>query len=558
MPASWLRRTVFICAEQPGSSHFEENVALAEHAGAVFDINRQSVREFERRGVAARSFQLGYTSLWDPDIPSISRDIDALFLGSESPRRLRALATYGDVLWKWRSHLVLSDNRRPNFEPSESFVADDEKWRLLRRSKVLLNVHQGDVPYFEWLRMVQAITSRCAVVSEHSVDFEPLEPGRHFVPGRPEALHFLAESLLEDDDRRQLLADEAYAFLRSELALRSAVEELVAGAEDLRRLPVQTGRNPPVLTVPAPPTDLFAPLSPADSTNDPNISVLKAAVKDLRLEIMSLRREVAALGAGTNARRPLELEVDACSPAWLDARARVSVLVTVYNYAHHVEAALSSVAEGRYRDVEFIVVDDASTDRSCARVRDWMESHPAAPALLLRHPVNRGLPAARNAALGFARGEYCFILDADNEIYPAGLQRLVDRLDADAGADFAYGVLQRFSVDGPLDLVSRFPWEPSRLTSTNYIDAMALLRTAGLRDLGGYTTDTRLHGWEDYDLWCHHAELGGRGAFVPEIVARYRSSPHSMLSLTNISPTTAFSVLTERYPTVFAGIRTPL
>ena len=63
----------------------------------------------------------------------------------------------------------------------------------------------------------------------------------------------------------------------------------------------------------------------------------------------------------------------------------------------------------------------------------------------------------------------------------------------------------------------------------NQIDAMALWRAKALRDLGGYTTDLRLHGWEDYDLFCRVAERGEEGHFVPEILGRYRVRKHSML-----------------------------
>jgi hypothetical protein len=67
-----------------------------------------------------------------------------------------------------------------------------------------------------------------------------------------------------------------------------------------------------------------------------------------------------------------------------------------------------------------------------------------------------------------------------------------------------------------------------------------------------------MHGWEDYDLWCHLAELGESGVLVPEVVARYRSARHSMLSITNLSGTMAYSVLAERYPSVMGSVRPPL
>jgi hypothetical protein len=87
---------------------------------------------------------------------------------------------------------------------------------------------------------------------------------------------------------------------------------------------------------------------------------------------------------------------------------------------------------------------------------------------------------------------------------------------------------------------------------------MALWRREALVALGGYTRDRRLHGWEDYDLWCRSAERGRSGAFVPEILARYRVSGHSMLSLTDISNRIAVSLLVERYPTLMAGVEPPL
>ncbi len=67
---------------------------------------------------------------------------------------------------------------------------------------------------------------------------------------------------------------------------------------------------------------------------------------------------------------------------------------------------------------------------------------------------------------------------------------------------------------------------------------MAMIRVAELRELGGYTTELTLYGWEDYDLWCRMAERGMRGVHVPEILAAYRESYTGMAwSISNISTT---------------------
>ena len=230
----------------------------------------------------------------------------------------------------------------------------------------------------------------------------------------------------------------------------------------------------------------------------------------------------------------------------------ISVLMALYNHEVHVRAALDSLLASWDRDWEVIVVDDGSHDRSRATVLDWCARHEDVAATLLAHPVNRGLAAARNAALGWARGEYCFVLDADNELLPHGLEKLRAALAADPEANFAYGLHERFTADRTSGLANLFPWEPWRFRHGNFIDAMAMIRTSTIRELHGYGTDPRLYGWEDFDLWCRLAEAGGRGVHVPEIVARYRSSEHSMLSVTNIDGIEATSLIRERSPRVMA------
>ena len=167
------------------------------------------------------------------------------------------------------------------------------------------------------------------------------------------------------------------------------------------------------------------------------------------------------------------------------------------------------------------MLDDASSDRSVAAVLDWMESHPTVPALLLQNAWNRGLGATRNALFGAARGEYVLALDADNEVYPSAISKLAAALDGDPDAVFAYPILEVHEDGLPVTLFGYQPWEPERLRAGNYIDALALIRRQDAIDLGGYTEDLRLYGWEDYDLWCRVADRRRYGVHVPEILARY-------------------------------------
>ena len=261
-----LRRTIFLCAEQPETSFFEDNVSLAPCAGAVFDINPGAVEEFDRFGVeGVRRFQLGWTRTWstidhadlEENRADADRDIDVLHLGVYSERRARTIGGTHEILSRRRNHFVLAHPDTPNDERRANFATDERKLALLRRSKVLLNIHQGEQPYFEWLRVVQAILQGCAVVSEHSVHHLPLESGRHLLMGGVDGLGLLAAGLLDDEPERARLARQAYELLHDQLPLSRAVRDLVTAGESI-------AADPPK----GPRTSLPSLVSPVGSTLD--------------------------------------------------------------------------------------------------------------------------------------------------------------------------------------------------------------------------------------------------------------------------------------------------
>jgi hypothetical protein len=229
---------------------------------------------------------------------------------------------------------------------------------------------------------------------------------------------------------------------------------------------------------------------------------------------------------------------------------RVSVVLTVYNYADYVAAAVRSVALSDTREIELVVVDDASTDDSVALVREAAGAHPWLPVTLVRRARNGGLPAARNLGVRQARADYLFILDADNEVLPSGIRLLAETLDVEPEAGFAYGTIEGFGVEGSASLVSWLDWDPARLRYGNFVDAMAMLRRSAWEQVGGYAEDSSLYGWEDFALWCAMADAGVRGVHTQSFVARYRVSPHSMIALTTIDVSAAWATLLRRFPSL--------
>lgn len=94
----------------------------------------------------------------------------------------------------------------------------------------------------------------------------------------------------------------------------------------------------------------------------------------------------------------------------------VSVLLPVYNGTDYIEAALRSVMEQSFTDMEIVVVDDCSTDDTPAILERLAAECPA--IRIIRPPQNLGLPRALNFGLDHLRGTYVARMDADDICEP--------------------------------------------------------------------------------------------------------------------------------------------
>ena len=111
----------------------------------------------------------------------------------------------------------------------------------------------------------------------------------------------------------------------------------------------------------------------------------------------------------------------------------ISVIVPVHNAAGTLEAAVRSVREQTFADVELILVEDGGADGSPI-LCDTLAAEDA--RIRVFHMEDMGVSAARNLGLDAARGERIAFLDADDVLHPSMLQVLSAMLDA-SGADYA-------------------------------------------------------------------------------------------------------------------------
>ncbi len=203
------------------------------------------------------------------------------------------------------------------------------------------------------------------------------------------------------------------------------------------------------------------------------------------------------------------------SPFLDSVRPWVTVVCTSYNHAPYVEAALQSVVDQTYANVELIVIDNGSTDGTTDRIDHFLASHPAiAPAIrVIRNTENVGLCRAFNQGIRLANGQYMIDLAADDVLLPNRIERQVEFFRVQppscavvfSNAGFIDEQGSLFGYHYPVDANGRAQVRvPSGsvfeqvLTSYFICTPTMLMRRDVLEAVGGY--DESLS-YEDFDFW---------------------------------------------------------
>jgi glycosyltransferase involved in cell wall biosynthesis len=105
----------------------------------------------------------------------------------------------------------------------------------------------------------------------------------------------------------------------------------------------------------------------------------------------------------------------------------VSVYITTYNRAEKLKRTIKSVINQTYKNIEVIVVDDASSDNTKAIMKSLTKLHPKLKYIKLAK--NKGANHARNIAIKEAKGFYITGLDDDDEMLPLRIEKMVEAYD---------------------------------------------------------------------------------------------------------------------------------
>ena len=122
--------------------------------------------------------------------------------------------------------------------------------------------------------------------------------------------------------------------------------------------------------------------------------------------------------------------------------ATVTIVTPAYNAAKYIAETIDSVQAQTWRDWEWIVVDDGSTDDTAHLLDAHARSDDRMTVIRQR---NAGVSAARNRGLAEVRSPLAALLDADDLWSPQNLERKVAALESDPSVLFVYSNMYRYS-----------------------------------------------------------------------------------------------------------------
>lgn len=200
---------------------------------------------------------------------------------------------------------------------------------------------------------------------------------------------------------------------------------------------------------------------------------------------------------------------------------KVTVLMPVYNGEKHLEKAIESILTQTFRDFEFIIIDDGSTDGTPTILARYQQKD---SRMRVCYQKNEGVTASRNRGCHLAKGNYIAVMDADDVSLPERLAKQVAYLDAHPEVGVLGGWMEVIDENSVPQNKVRTPATPSLiewslLFGCPVVHPSVMMRRDVIEQLGFYRPEALLA--EDYDLWaraCFTTQIGN----IPEILVRYR------------------------------------
>lgn len=201
---------------------------------------------------------------------------------------------------------------------------------------------------------------------------------------------------------------------------------------------------------------------------------------------------------------------------------QVSVVMPVHNALPYLDAAVESILSQTFGNFEFVILDDASTDGSTERLREWAARDPR--IRLLEERQNLGPAASSERVARAARAPIVARMDADDVSYPTRIVEQLEVLDRFADVGVVGGLCDMIDTTGRKTRNAQL-WRVMQQGSIPpFGNGPMMYRREVFESVGGYRRECEL--WEDHDLLLRMSAIT-RIMVVPHAIYQIRQSPVS-------------------------------
>ncbi len=226
----------------------------------------------------------------------------------------------------------------------------------------------------------------------------------------------------------------------------------------------------------------------------------------------------------------------------------VGVIVPCYRHGIFLDACIASIEAQTLAPAQIVVVDDASGDPETIAALARLDEDPQ--VTVLRQQENSGPSAARNRALEELETSYVLPIDADDELLPDALERMLAQLEA-APEDVGFVYPHWHHIGNRMDEVRVPAYNVWLLMRQNYCGTPGLFdrRLFERPDLG-YAEEIVV-GHEDWDLILQFAERGVRGIPADGPTFLYRKQGFSRVNAVDYGPDAFHRTIEGRHPHLY-------
>ena len=214
----------------------------------------------------------------------------------------------------------------------------------------------------------------------------------------------------------------------------------------------------------------------------------------------------------------------------------ISVLTPTYRSdLTYLQRAIDSVLNQIYVNWELCLVDDGSGD---PQLTDFLQTQAGRdPRIKFKaSPVNGGISAANNLALGLSSGAFVAFLDHDDELAPHALLSLAKAILTEPQADMIYSDEDKIDANGRRsDPLFKPDWSPQTMLGCMYTCHLSAYRRSLIDEIGGFRSEFDLA--QDYDLALRISRKARQIVHIADVLYHWRTLPRSTAASASAKPT---------------------